>query len=108
MLIYRFVIGSFLVGYIVGDFVFLLFLGMCFSGVTLALVPPEKLETSARILSSPITYFGADGYDGLIKYDALVSLCVLIYYLGILSFPEIGATNFSFAYFSYHLIIMNP
>ena len=72
---------------------------MRFTGGTLAPIPPDKMEISVRILSSIIITFGADGYDGLIKFGALVTLFLLIDYLGIMSFTEIGATNLSFASF---------
>ena len=69
---------------------------MRFSGLTLAAVPPDKIETSVRILGFTIIYFGSDGSNWLIKFGVLVTFSVLIYSLGILYLSEIGATNFSF------------
>ena len=59
---------------------------MGFYEVTLAPVPPEKIETSGCIFSSTVITFGADGSDWLIKFGALVTFCVLIYYLGVIYF----------------------
>ena len=67
-----------------------------FSGVTLAPVPPEKIETSVCIFLSTIITFGAYGSDRTIKLGALVTFCGLIDSLGIIYFPEIGATNLAF------------
>ena len=108
MLIPWFGIISFLGGDIAGDFILFFFLGMHFSVDTLAPVNTDKILTSAQILSSTIITFGADGYDWLVKFGALGTFYVLIDSLGNMSFPEIGATNFSFASFFYHLMIFNP
>ena len=99
MLISWFGIGSFLEGDIARDFILFSFLEIRFYGVTIATVPPDKIETSVRILLSTIISFGAGGSDLLIKFGALVTFCVLIDYSGNVFFPEIGATNFSFASF---------
>ena len=76
---------------------------MRFYGVTLVSVPPDKIETSLRILLSTIINFGADGSDCLIKFGSLATFYVLIDSLSIMYLPEIGVTNFSFAYFSLSL-----
>ena len=49
--------------------------------------------------SSTIINFGAVGSDWIIKFGVLVNFFVLIDYLVIMSFPGIGASNFSFASF---------
>ena len=71
---------------------------MIFSVVTISPIPPYKRETSVLILNSTIISFGADGSNLLIKFGLLVTFCFWIYYLGIFSFSEIGATNLSFDY----------
>ena len=81
------------------DIIFLFFLGMRFYGVKVAPVNLYKIETSVCILAPTIIYFGADSYNWPIKFGVLVTFCVLIDYLGIFNFIEIGATNFSFASF---------
>ena len=82
---------------------------MCVSGVTLSpVVTVEKTETSVRILGFTIIYFGAGGSDLLIKFGALVTFCVLMDSLGNIHFSKIGATIFSFDFFSYHLMNLNP
>ena len=69
-----------------------------FPGITLAPITTDKTDIPVRILFT-IIYFGACGDDWLIKFCALVTFCVLIDYLRNVFFPEIGATNLSFAYF---------
>ena len=109
VILFWFVIGHFLGGDVASYKVFLFFLGMCVSGVTLSpVVTVEKTETSVRILGFTIIYFGAGGSDWLIKFGALVTFCVLIDSLGNIHFSKIGATIFSFAFFSYHLMTLNP
>ena len=99
LLIYLFGIRSFLGGNIAGGFILLYFLVMCFSWVTLDPITPDKMETSVQILLPTIISFGAGGSDWTIKFGALVTLCVLIYSLGIMFPPEIGVTHLPFAYF---------
>ena len=84
LVIYWFGIGSFLGEYIVGDIILLFFIGIYFSGITLAPVPSYKIETLVHILSSTIISFGADGSDWPIKFCALVTFYVLIDSLGVL------------------------
>ena len=96
-----FVIVSFLVGNLASDFIFILFLGMRFSGVTISLVYPVNMELtdiSVQIFSANITS-GACASYWVTKFGPLVTFCVLIYYLGHFISPQIGATTFSFAYF---------
>ena len=98
-LISWFLIGYFLGGDTSGGFIFLFFLWMLFSEVTLAPVPPEKKATSVHIFLFNIIFFGDDGSNWLIKLGVMVNFCVLIYYLGILYFSNIGGNNFSFAFY---------
>ena len=57
-------LGPFFCGDVESDLIFLLFLGMRLSGVTLApVIPVEKKEISVRILLFTIISFGADGSD---------------------------------------------
>ena len=60
-----FEIGYFLGGYVASDFIFLFFLGMCFSGVTLALISPVNPELKNRSVRSLFTTItsGAGAYD---------------------------------------------
>ena len=97
LLISWFLIGCFLGGDTSGGFIFLLFLWMLFSEVTLAPIPPEKRATSVHIFVFTIIFFGDDGSNWLIKLGVMVTSCVLICYLGILYFSNIGGTSFSFA-----------
>ena len=99
MLISLFEIVSFLGGDIASDFILFFFPGMRFSGVALAPITSDKKEISVQNLLSTIISFGDNGYDLLIKFGAFVTFCVLIDYLGIMIFSEIGAKNFSFASF---------
>ena len=87
ILISWFGIGYFIGGDIAGNIIFIFFPGMRFSGVTQALVQPDRIETPVRILSSNTITSGAYGSDLLIKFGALVTFCVLIDYLGIFFYP---------------------
>ena len=74
---------------------------MHFLGVTLALgypVNPELTDRSVRNFSTTITSV-AVAYNLVIKFGSLVNFFVLIYYLDGVNLPQIGATNFSFAFF---------
>ena len=81
---------------------------MRFSGVTLALIYPvnaELIDRSGQSFSTNISS-GAGASDQVIKFSPLVTFCVLIYYLGNVISPKIGATTFSFASFFNHLIML--
>ena len=69
---------------------------MRFSGVTLDPVAPVTPDKTDRPVWNIISV-GAGAYDWLIKFGPLVTFCVLIDSLGNVIFPQIGATNFSFA-----------
>ena len=87
---------------------FLFFFGMSFPGVTLALVSPvipELTDRSVQSLSATITS-GSGSYYLVIKFGPLATFCVLIYSLGNVISPQIGATTFSFGFFSYHLMML--
>ena len=71
------------------------FLVICLYGGTLAPVQ-DKRETSVGILDSRNIYVSADGSNWLIKLHVLITFCVLIDYLVILHFSDIGATKLSF------------
>ena len=106
--LFWFGIGSFLGSDVAIDFIFLFFPGMIFSGVTLALVSPvnpELKDRLVRIFSTTINS-GDGAYDLVIKFGPLVTFCVFIDYLGNCILPQIGATTFSFAFFSYHLMML--
>ena len=81
---------------------------MRFSGVTLAIVSPVNPELTDRLVQSlsTIISFGASAYDLVIKFGPLVTFFVLIYSLGNDILLNFGTTTFSFAYFSYHWIIL--
>ena len=85
---------------------------MGFSGVTLALVYPVNTELTDRSVQSFSTTItsgagaGAGASDRVIKFGPLVTFCVLIYSLGNVISPQIGATNFFFAFPPYHLIML--
>ena len=69
-------IVSFLDGDVVSNLIFLLFLGMLFSGATLALVysvNPELTDISVQTIIS----FGAGSYDLVIKFVSLVAFLCL-------------------------------
>ena len=91
-------IESFLFGDVTSDLIFLFYIGIRFSGVTLALVSPvtpEKTYTSVRTM----VYFGAGASDRVINLGPLVTFFVLTGSLGNLILPQIDATAFSFASF---------
>ena len=57
---------------------------------------PDKIDTPVSILDYKDISFDADGSNRVIKFDVLVTFCILIDSLVILSLSEIGATKFSF------------
>ena len=95
LLLSRFVIGSFFGANIADDFIFLFFVVIHISGVTLTPVT-DKRETSVGILDSNYISVYDGGSNLIVKLDVLVTFCVLVDYLNIFSFSEIGATKFSF------------
>ena len=81
---------------------------MRFYGVTLAIVSPvnpELTDISARSLSTTITSSAGASY-GVINFGPLDTFCILIDSLGNVILPQIGATTFFFAFFSYHLMML--
>ena len=76
MVLSWFGVGSFL-GFDIDGALIFFFIGIRIFGVTLTTVP-DKRETSVDILDYKNISFGADGSNWLIKFDVLVTLCVLI------------------------------
>ena len=72
-------------------------LGFHLSGVTLTPIT-DKRETSVGILEYSNIYFGADGYNWLIRVDVFVTFYVLVDSSVVLSISELGATEYSFAF----------
>ena len=67
--------------------------------MALIIAPVATKKTDRSVLSlSTIILFGASGSDLITKCGALVTFFVLIYYLGNVYFPEIGATTSSFGF----------
>ena len=71
------------------------FLGIRLSGLTISLVT-DKRESSVGILDFNNIYVSAYGSNWLIKFDVLVTFCVLVDSLVILYCSGIGATKLSF------------
>ena len=71
-------------------------LGFHLSGVTLTPIT-DKRETSVGILDYNNICFGSDGSNWLTRVQLLVTLCVLVDYLVVLSISALGDTYSSFA-----------